>query len=212
MQFPAFGRLYLLAALIVPVFSCTAPRDEGDTKQVQAGSASDELTASYKSFLGDTVFLFRDSEMYVGVQPIWEKDEGVQQAFVPTVKTKADVEVAECMHSVPPMDEYAGAIAFGRPPNKKYEGSFTCGNFRFDVQSCEAFDLKCNASYIAVFNIKSNRFVSYQLWDECRGIFLISDTDLVERAETWQYASYAVNGVGLFGRAPSKCLYASDFE
>ena len=128
MQFPAFGRLYLLAALIVPVFSCAAPRDEDDTKQVQSGAATDELIASYKSFLGDSVFLFQNSEMYVGVQPIWEKDEGVQQAFVPTVKTRADVEVAECMHSAPPMDEYAGAIAFGRPPNKKFEDSFTFKN------------------------------------------------------------------------------------
>lgn len=212
MQFLAFRRLYLLAALIVPLFSCTAPRDEDDTKQVQSGAVGDELIASYKGFLDDSVILIKDNEMYGGFQPIWEKDEGVLRAFIPTVKTKADVELAECMHSVPPLDEYPGQIAFGRPPNKKFEGSFTCGNFRFDVQSCEAFGYKCNASYIAVFNIKDNRFVSYQLWDECRGIFLISNTDLVEKPETWQYAFYAVNGAGLFGRAPSKCLYESDFE
>lgn len=150
--------------------------------------------------------------MYAGYAPVDYGSDDFNQAFVPTIRMAADVSGAECIYPAPPMDEYGGTIAFGKPSSNDFEGSFNCGKFRFDVAACSVFDVDCTARLIRVFSIPNGRFVSYQLWDECRGIFVISNGDISVEAESWKFAEYAVGNRGLFGQMSTKCLTLSETQ
>lgn len=201
-----------LAVTALQLMSCGSNGEEYPRQNPQQKASNGSTKVAYKGIVDEIVFIFKEGQMYSGLPPIWDEDEGVEGAFVSTVRTAADIPGAECIFPAPPMDEIGGTIAFGRPPNNEFEGSFTCGKFRFEVESCAALEVNCGAKYIRVFSIPNDRYINYQLWDECRGVYLISSSDLVEVPADWKHAAYPIGGQGLFGNPRADCLTSDDYE
>ena len=192
----------LLSSLLV---SCDSSR-QGNVAQKEEQPPSQRVEeTTYQSLLDPVVWVIRDGEMYSGFEPVDYGSEDFQKAFVPLLRSESKTTGAECVFPASPMDEYGGTIAFGKPPGGDFEGSFVCGNFRFDVANCSEFGFECEARYVRVFSIPNNRYVNYQLWDRCRGIYLISSSDLSDRPEDWKHAGYPINGRGLFSTPSNEC-------
>jgi len=208
------AKLPLLLAVFASFLaaSCDSANEESQ-KSINRSlvqNTSDDIV--YRGFVHSAIIILRDQEMYSGELPIWEEEEGFLGAFFPVVRDSANIANAECIYPAPPMDEYGGTIAFGKPPSREFEGSFTCGKFRFDVQECAVLEIGCEARYVRVLSTSNDRFVSFQLWDECRGIYLVARSDLIEDPESWKRADHAVGGRGLFGKMSTNCRTMSDYE
>lgn len=193
-----------ISLLALSLISCEAAQTV-DVAQTEEAPTSKQGEVIYRAFFDPVIWVIRDSEMYSGFLPVDYSSDEFQESFVPISRSAAEISGAECIFPASPMDEYGGTIAFGRPPNSDFEGSFVCGKFRFDVVSCSQFELTCEAKYIRVFSIPNNRYVNYQIWDNCRGIYLISNIDLSANPENWKHAGYSTGKKGLFASQLDDC-------
>jgi len=192
----------LLSSLLI---SCEGSWEKNTVPTEERSPSQRDQETTYKSLLNPVIWVIKGEEMYSGFEPVDYSSKEFQDSFVPIVRLAAETTGAECIFPEPPMDGYGGTIAFGKPPNSEFEGSFICGRFRFDVTSCSEFGIECEARYVRVFSIPNKRYVNYQLWDSCRGIYLISSADLSDRPEDWKHSGHPVDGRGLFSTQSDKC-------